>query len=178
MGKLRIVTLGTVLAAASVFSPLVAHATGCPTANVDFEIVVHFSGIAGDSANCPLSVEPVAVVGTDAAPCTSGKPNCIRKEKGGGGATKVRWRSDPEGINFAVFFSPFVGPTIKTNNGSNGCATETIKISGADNVPPFVPGTTVLYKYTIAAIKLGGSPADDEAVAVCPPLDPDVYIEH
>lgn len=170
MGKSGITILGTILTAASVLLPPKGHAA-CPT-NVDFEIVVHFSGISGDTANCPVSVEPVAVVGEDARLCGSDKPDCIGKTNNGGGATKVRWRSVPEGMKFAVYFSPFVGPTIKTVD-TDGCADGTIQTGGTDNVPPVVDGTEVTYKYTIASLGTG-----NEIIAACQPLDPQVIIEH
>jgi len=181
MSRLRTTILGTMVAAASILSPPKAFSTGnCPSANVDFEIVVHFSGISGDSLNCPLSVEPVAVVGTNAKPCTSGKPNCITKENNGGNPTKVRWRSDPAGMNYSVVFSPFRGPQIRTTHGSDGCATGDISTTANDNVPPLIEGTVVMYKYTIVSAAAPGGGNEDPAgdpVEGCPPLDPDVWVE-
>lgn len=133
--------------------------------NVDYVITVTFDS----DDHCPLAVGPAQPQGS-ADKCNSGKPNCVRKSTGGG-PTKIRWSSDPSGVEFGVYFDPFVGPKHETKNG---CVKATIAGSGNPNrIPPASTGTEVMYKYTVATLKDSASePAD------CAPLDPPLIIEH
>jgi len=77
----------------------------------------------------------------------------------------IRWRSQPAGTRFGVFFDPLVGPQYIA---ANGCLRKKIN----PNVPP-VPGDTIEYKYTIASITSGISLDPN-----CKALDPKVIIDH
>lgn len=137
------------------------------TGNPDYIITVHFSST---SPHCPMYVGP-AVPQSGAAECASKKPNCIRKETGGG-PTKIYWQSDPAGMSFGVYFDPFVGPSHDT---TNGCVKTTIAGGGGPKgIPPVLAGEEVMYKYTIAT--LAGTPA--QPTVDCAPLDPPLIIEH
>jgi hypothetical protein len=132
----------------------------------DYRIVVHFSST---DPHCPTHVGPVER-NAGAGVCTSGKPNCIRTETGGG-ASKIIWASDTEDVEFGVYFDPLVGPNHESHQG---CLPATIGGGNAANIPPVKPEIEVTYKYTIATLTPPPKVPDEN----CPPLDPGVIVEH
>jgi len=135
----------------------------------DYRIVVHFS-----SSQCPISVGPVELK-PGATECNSKKANCIPRKTDDAGskrASKIVWQSDTDNMEFGVYFDPFVGTK---HDSTNGCSYAVIAGNGGEpnDIPPVSSGE-VMYKYTIAKLKLPGKTPDEG----CPPLDPGIIIEH